>query len=82
MSDARIYTTRIAGQDWPGVGPDEWRRGCVTVRYRRVSIGVEQGSGFLATAPGMSAWAPTADAAVEKLADRARAALRVVSRGR
>jgi hypothetical protein len=68
----------IAGQEWSGVSDDEWRRGAATVRYRRVTIGGEQGSGFLATSPGMSAWAPTADAAVEKLAQRARLALKAV----
>lgn len=77
-----IYTARIAGQDWPGVGPDEWRRGVVTVRYRAIAIGSERGAGFLATAPGISAWAATADAAVAKLAERARQALQAVSRGR
>jgi hypothetical protein len=82
MINQSIYTARIAGQDWPGVAPGEWRRGVVTVRYRNIAIGEQQGAGFLATAPGMSAWAATADGAVEKLAQRARRALQAVNRGR
>lgn len=77
-----IYTARIAGQDWPGVAPGEWRRGIVTIRLRTYTINGQQGDGFLATAPGISAWAPSADAAVEKLARRARRALEALGRGR
>ena len=78
----RTYTARIAGQDWPGVAPGEWRRGAVTVRYRRVTIGGLDGDGFMATAPGISAWAATADEAVTKLAARARQVLQAVGSGR
>ena len=76
------FDAKIAGQTWTGVEPGEWRRGCVTVKYRLVSVAGEQGSGYMATAPGISAWAATADAAVQKLARRACRALEAISRGR
>ena len=71
---------RIAGQDWPCVGDNEWRRGAVTVKWVRAPFGREdQGSGFLCTAPGMSAWASSADNAVRKMAIRASAALAAIT---
>jgi hypothetical protein len=75
------FDALIAKQTWTGVEPGVWRRGCVEVKYRIVSLGTEQGAGFLATAPGISAWAATADAAVEKLARRARKALEAIASG-
>lgn len=78
----RIYTARIAGQDWPGVAPGQWRRGVVTVSHRIYLINGLRGDGFMATAPGISAWSATADEAVTKLADRARQALKAVGCGR
>lgn len=76
------FDAQIAGQTWQGVAPGEWRRGCVTVKYRTVTVCGEFGAGYMATGPGLSAWAATADAAIEKLASRARAALEAISRGR
>lgn len=70
------YTAEIAGRHWPGIAPGVWQRGAVTVKYLERQVGDEYGEGYLATSPGMSAWAATATEAVEKLADRARAALR------
>lgn len=70
------YTAEIAGRHWPGIAPGVWQRGQVVVRYHEATIGEVHGEGYLATSPGMSAWGPTADDAVEKLAERARAALR------
>lgn len=82
MKPITTYDARIAGQDWKGVAPGEWRRGAVTVRHQVFSINSENGEGYMATAPGISAWASTADEAVAKLARRAQRVLESVSRGR